>query len=80
MKKLKEVPACKISDIIKRLEELKKEHGDINCVVSENHDYWGSFETYIDNHNLSFSDHTQPQGPKSGVSEKAIVFSVDGRL
>lgn len=80
MKNIKEIPACKISDIIKRLEELKDEHGDINCVVSENHSYWGSTETYIDKHNLRVKEHTQPQGPKSGLSEKAVVFSYDGFL
>lgn len=78
MRKTKEIPDCKISDIIKRLQALKAEHGDINCVIAENHDYWGPIYTYLDKHNFGFKEHTQPQGPKSGLAEKAIAFSYDG--
>lgn len=65
----------KVSELIKRLQEIIKEDGDINCVISNSHDYWGSVQSHINEHNLNVSEHAQPEGPKSGKSEKAVVFS-----
>lgn len=65
----------KISDIIARLEKLKEIHGDINVVVEEKDDYWGSLHNYISESNMQVSEHAQPAGPKSGISEKAVVIS-----
>ncbi len=64
-----------ISQLILHLEKLRAEHGDINCVISEADDYWGSVQSHIENHNVVVSEHAQPDGPKSGKSEKAVVFS-----
>ena len=65
----------KASELIEKLQEIIKEHGDINCVVSESDDYWGSVETHINEYNMTVSEHAQPEGPKSGKSEKAVIFS-----
>jgi hypothetical protein len=65
----------KISDIIALLEKLKAEHGDINVCTSTEWEYWGDVENYATENNVQVKQHAQPQGPKSGKSEKAVVFS-----
>jgi hypothetical protein len=64
----------KISDIIALLEKLKAEHGDINVCTSTEWEYWGQVENYATESNIEINEHAQPQGPKSGKSEKAVVF------
>ena len=64
----------KISELIAKLEEIKNKECDLNVCVSESHEYWGSVETYLTEYNISLSEHAQPDGPKSGKSEKAVVF------
>lgn len=64
----------KISELISKLEEIKNNEGDLSVCVSESHEYWGSIESYITNENISISDYAQPNGPKSGESERAVVF------
>ena len=53
----------KISDVIKKLQELQKEHCDLPMAVSEEHEYWGSVETFIQDHNIVVKQ-CQPDGPK----------------
>ena len=65
----------KISDFIEKLEQIKKTEGDLNMCVSESHEYWGSVETHINERNITVSEHAQPDGPKSGKSEKCVVIS-----
>lgn len=65
----------KISELIIHLQELKDKHGDVVCVTSEPHEYWGSIESEITKNNISYSEHTQPAGPKSGKSEKGLIFN-----
>jgi len=62
-----------ISNLILKLQKLQEENGDIPCVHSEEHDYWGSVETHLSDYNLSVGN-AQPDGPKSGVSEKCVIF------
>lgn len=64
-----------ISELIKNLQELKSVHGDIPCCIGEAHEYWGRTEFEISEYNLVVSQHAQPKGPKSGLSEKALVFT-----
>lgn len=64
-----------ISEIIAHLEKIKAEHGDIQCCVSEPHEYWGSIENRIEEWNTTVSEHAQPEGPKSGKCEKAVIFN-----
>lgn len=65
----------KISDIIALLEKLKAEHGDINVCTATDAEYWGEVHNYATESNIQVKEHAQPQGPKSGKSEKAVVFS-----
>jgi hypothetical protein len=63
-----------ISDLIKELELIKKEYGDIPCVHSEEHEYWGSVQTHLSRlYNIEVGS-GQPDGPKSGVSELCVKF------
>lgn len=64
----------KISELIIKLEEIKNKEGDLNICVSESHEYWGTIESHFTEYNLNISEHAQPDGPKSGKSEKAVVF------
>ncbi len=64
----------KISELILKLQEVKDKEGDLNVCVSESHEYWGSVQRHIQDHDINVSNHAQPDGPKSGKSEKAIVF------
>ncbi len=66
----------KISELISKLEEIKKKEGDLNVCVSESHEYWGSVYSYLDEYNISIST-VQPNGPKSNKYEKSLVFSYD---
>jgi len=63
-----------ISDLMLKLQKLQEEHGDIPCCHSEEHDYWGSVESHLsEDYNLHVGN-AQPDGPKSGVSEKCVIF------
>ena len=70
----------KISELIKELELIKSTEGDLECCTSEPHEYWGIIynkieritDTYISG--MEIDNHAQPKGPKSGESEKCLVF------
>ena len=64
----------KISELIIKLEEIKSKEGDLNVCVSESHEYWGSVQSHLTEYNMNVSEHAQPDGPKSDISEKAVVF------
>jgi hypothetical protein len=64
----------KISELIAKLKDIKNKEGDLNVCVSESHEYWGSVESHLTEYNMYVSEHAQPDGPKSGKSEKAVVF------
>jgi len=64
----------KISELIVKLEEIKSKEGDLNVCVSESHEYWGSVQSHLTEYNIDVIEHAQPDGPKSGISEKAVVF------
>jgi len=65
----------KISELIAKLEEIKSKEGDLAVCVSEPHEYWGSVQSHITfDYNMCVTNHAQPDGPKSGKSEKAVVF------
>ena len=64
-----------ISEVIAHLENIKSIEGDITVCVSEGHEYWGSVQSHlIEGYNLAVAGQAQPDGPKSGKSEKAVVF------
>lgn len=64
----------KISELIIKLEAIKIAEGDLNVCVSESHEYWGSIHRHIHDYDIIVKEHVQPEGPKSGKSEKAIIF------
>lgn len=64
-----------ISKLIKILEDIKRDNGDIQVVVSDSDEYWGSVEAYVEEGNIRVSENAVPQGPKSGKSEKAVIIS-----
>jgi len=64
----------KISEFIIKLEEVKKEHGDLNVVISESHEYWGSVQRHYSEPDIRVTEHAQPEGPKSGKQEKALLL------
>lgn len=69
----------KISELEVILKDIKEKHGDISVVHRENHEYWGNVDSNLEfNYNLIISTHAQPEGPKSGKSETALVFSSIG--
>ena len=57
----------KTSELIQYLTQSLKEHGDLPCVVTESHEYWGSLYTKINEYNITVMN-AQPDGPKSGKS------------
>lgn len=63
-----------ISELIEQLAKIKAEEGDLNVCLSENHDYWGSLQHYLREDNIGVYSYAQPKGPKSGETEKALVF------
>lgn len=64
----------KLSQFIKKLQEVQDMEGDLNIVLSESHEYWGSIQRYAREDDVKVTDHALPGGPKSGKSERAIVF------
>ena len=65
----------KISELIKYLEETKEKEGDLEVCCSESHEYWGSLEIKLEKYNCQVSPFAQPDGPKSGKSEKAVILN-----
>ena len=63
-----------ISDLIKELEKIKKKEGDIKVCVTSDHEYWGTLYHLVNKHYIEVTDHAQPDGPKSGKSERAVVL------
>jgi hypothetical protein len=66
-----------IDSVILKLQALRKEHGNLKVCVASGDDYWGTIYNEVDNHLLRVDEHAQPEGPKSGKSEKAVVFNSD---
>lgn len=70
----------KISELIKVLEKKQEEHGDLECCTAKVHEYWGTVYCKIEQVTsdyivgIDIEEHAQPEGPKSGKSEKCIVF------
>lgn len=63
----------KIDDVIKKLEEYKKEHGNIDVRVAGEHEYWGTVYNEVDKYTLKVHEKTQ-LNPKTIENIKAVVF------
>lgn len=64
-----------IDDVIAKLQELKEQNGNIKVCTASVNEYWGTVYNEVDEYLLSVHEHAQPEGPKSGLSEKCVVFS-----
>lgn len=64
----------KISELIVFLEKIKQHQGDVRVCVSESHEYWGSVETLLEEWNITVSHGAQPDVPKSGKMETAVIL------
>ena len=62
-----------ISELISKLQDIMNEEGDLNCAFSIDHEYWGSVENYLSDYNIKVGL-AQPEGPKSGKTEKCLIF------
>lgn len=62
-----------IKELIKKLTEIKKIHGDLNVCISQSHEYWGSVQSHLKDYHISVHN-AQPDGPKSGKSELALII------
>lgn len=64
-----------ITELIKFLQKVETERGDLECVLQEPNEYWGTVETPIEESNIKI-ELAQPDGPKSGKSEYCVVFKL----
>jgi hypothetical protein len=63
----------KIDEVIAKLEEYKKEHGNIEVRVAGSVEYWGTTYNEVDEYTLSVRENTQ-LNPKKLENTKAVVF------
>jgi hypothetical protein len=63
----------KIDEVIAKLEEYKKQHGNIEVRVAGSVEYWGTTYNEVDEHTLSVRENTQ-LNPKKNENTKAVVF------
>ena len=62
-----------IEEVIKELEEYKKEHGNIEVRVASSDDYWGTVYTEVNEFTLRVDEKTQ-LNPKRVENKTAVVF------
>jgi hypothetical protein len=62
-----------IDEVINKLEEYKKEHGNIEVRVAGGHEYWGTIYNQVDEYTLTIHEKTQ-LNPKRIEDTKAVVF------
>lgn len=62
-----------IEQVINKLEEYKKEHGNIEVRVAGGHEYWGTIYNEVDEYTLTIHEKTQ-LNPKRLEDTKAVVF------
>ena len=62
-----------IDDVITKLKEFKKEHGNIKVRVAGSHDYWGTVYNEVDEYTLKVHERTQ-LSPKKFEETKAVTF------
>lgn len=63
----------KIDDVILKLQEYKKEHGNIEVRVAGSIEYWGTTYNEVNDYTLSVRENTQ-LNPKKLENTKAVVF------
>lgn len=62
-----------IEEVINKLEQYKKEHGNIEVRVAGGHEYWGTIYNEVDEYTLTIHEKTQ-LNPKRIEDTKAVVF------
>ena len=63
----------KIDDVIAKLEEYKKQHGNIEVRVAGSHEYWGTVYNEVDEYTLKVHENTQ-LSPKKFEQTKSVEF------
>jgi hypothetical protein len=63
----------KIDEVITKLEEYKKQHGNIEVRVAGSVEYWGTTYNEVDEYTLSVRDNTQ-LNTKKIENTKSVVF------
>jgi hypothetical protein len=63
----------KIDDVILKLQEYRKEHGNIEVRVAGRVEYWGTTYNEVNEYTLSVRENTQ-LNPKKVEDTKAVVF------
>jgi uncharacterized protein YlzI (FlbEa/FlbD family) len=63
----------KIDEVITKLKEYKKQHGNIEVRVAGSVEYWGTTYNEVNEYTLSVRENTQ-LNPKKIENTKAVVF------
>jgi hypothetical protein len=63
----------KIDDVILKLQEYKKEHGNIEVRVAGSIEYWGTTYNEVDDYTLRVDEKTT-LNPKKQEDTKSVVF------
>ena len=63
----------KIDEVIKKLEEYKSQHGNIEVRVAGSVEYWGTIYYEVDEYTLTIRENTN-LNPKKLDNTKAVVF------
>ena len=63
----------KIDEVIAKLEEYKKQHGNIEVRVAGSVEYWGTTYNEVNEYTLKVRENTQ-LNPKKVENTKAVVF------
>lgn len=62
-----------IDEVIKKLEEYKKQNGNVDVRVAGSIEYWGTTYNEVDEYTLRFEERTQ-LNPKKFEETPAVVF------
>jgi hypothetical protein len=66
-----------ISQVIKKLQIIEQQEGDLPVVITADHEHWGILYYNIADSTIYIDEHAQPNGPKSGTSIRAVVIGND---
>ena len=65
----------RISNLINVLTAIQEAEGDLLVCTSSGDEYWGTLYNYLNEYDLTITEHAKPDGPKSNKSIKALVIN-----